>query len=141
MVINHLLIFNLLLNVQMPSKKAVMFSLPFALLASALFIMLHNIPLGLGIITIALSLMWYSRRCSSDLKKVEFLKLHNVPQYTKEVSALVTSQWPVPVTAEGIEEANFVRTSSLNESCDTLPCHLLALASKNGARQVINHHI
>lgn len=113
--------------------------LPYALLASALFILLQSIPIGVGIVTIALSLIWYSSRCSVDITNVEFLKLHDIPHHRAEVSALVTSQWPVPVTAEGIEEANFVRTSSLNESCDTLPCHLLALASKNGIRQVVAH--
>ena len=123
----------------MIDNKTVTFFVPYTLLAGALLIMLYNVPLGFGIVVTALSLMWYNRRYCSDITNVEFLKLHDVPHYTKEVSALVTSQWPVPMTAEGIEEANFVRTSSLSDSCNTLPCHLLALTTRNGVKQVVAH--
>ncbi|XP_078346537.1 uncharacterized protein LOC144631836 [Oculina patagonica] len=109
------------------------------LLVGAFLLVLHSVPLGLGVLIIALSWLWYKRHFVPGISHVEFYKLHEVPQYTEEVSALVTSEWPVPLTAEGIEEANFVRTSSLKESRDTLPCHLLALASSNGEKQVVAH--
>ena len=105
----------------------------------AVFLVLYSVPLGSGILIIAVSLLWYNRHRNRRITDVEFYKLHEVPHYTDEVSALVTSEWPVPLTAEGIEEANFVRTSSLKESRDTLPCHLLALASSNGVKQVVAH--
>lgn len=112
---------------------------PSVLLLSSLLILLHHVPLALGILIIAISWLWYNRHCLRRISNVEFHKLHEVPQYTEEVSALVTSEWPVPVTAEGIEEANFVRTCSLNESCDTLPCYLLAVVTCNGVKQVVAH--
>ena len=108
-------------------------------LVGAFFLVMYSVPLGSGILIIAVSLVWYNRHRNRRITDVEFYKLHEVPHYTDEVSALVTSEWPVPLTAEGIEEANFVRTSSLRESRDTLPCHLLALASSNGEKQVVAH--
>ena len=108
-------------------------------LVGALLLVLYSVPLGLGTLIIAVSLLWYNRHRVCRITEVEFYKLHDLPHYTDEVSALVTSEWPVPLTAEGIEEANFVRTSSLKESRDALPCHLLALASSNGAKQVAAH--
>lgn len=108
-------------------------------LVGAFSLVLYSARLGLGILIIAVSMLWYNRQGNPRITDVEFYKLHEVPQYTDEVSALVTSEWPVPLTAEGIEEANFVRTSSLKESRDTLPCHLLALASSNGVKQVSAH--
>lgn len=108
-------------------------------LVGAFSLVLHSIPLSLGILIIAISLLMYNRHRVRRITDVEFYKLHETPHYTDEVSELVTSEWPVPLTAEGIEEANFVRTSSLKESRDTLPCHLLALASSNGVKQVVAH--
>lgn len=109
------------------------------LLVGAFLLVLQSVPLGLSVLIITLSWLWYNRHCVHGISHVEFYKLHEVPQYTEEVSALVTSEWPVPLTAEGIEEVNFVRTSSLKESRDALPCHLLALASSNGVKQVVAH--
>ena len=109
------------------------------LLVGAFLLVLHSVPLGLGVFITALSWLWYNGHCVRGISHVEFYKLHEVSQYTEEVSALVTSEWPVPLTAEGIEEANFVRTSSLKESRDILPCHLLALASSNDVKQVVAH--
>ena len=125
----------------MITGKTVAFFVSYALLAGAPLIMpLQNRSVGVGIVIIAISWLWYNRHYfRDDITDVEFHKLHDVPHYTEEVSALVTSQWPVPVTAEGIEEANFVRTSSLSESCNSLPCHLLALGSRNGVKQVVAH--
>lgn len=109
------------------------------LLVGAFLLSLYNVPVGMGALIIALSWLWYNRHCDRGISHIGFYKLHEVPQYTEEVSALVTSEWPVPLTAEGIEEANFVRTSSLKESRDTLPCHLLVLASSKGVQQVVAH--
>lgn len=120
-------------------NKSVGFFVPYALLAISVLAMLQNVALGVGIVIIVMSWLWYSHDYLSAFINVEFHKLHDVPQYAKEVLALVTSQWPVPVTAEGIEEANFVRTSSLRDSCNTLPCHLLAVPSTNGIKQVVAH--
>ena len=120
-------------------NKSVGFFVPYALLAFSVLVMLQNVALGVGIVIIVISWLWYSHHYVSAFTNVEFHKLHDVPQYTKEMSALVTSQWPVPVTAEGIEEANFVGTSSLRDSCNTLPCHLLAVASTNGIKLVVAH--
>jgi len=115
------------------------FFVPYAVLAMGILIMLYNVALNIGILITVMSWLWYYHHYLSDVSCVKFYKLHDVPQYTKELSALVTSQWPVPVTAEGIEEANFVRTSSLSESCDSLPCHLLAGDSRNGVSQIVAH--
>lgn len=122
-------------------SKFLTFCIPYALLAFAILIIQQNFSLGLGFVIVVLSWLWLKRHYMSDFRSVEFFKLHDVPQYTGEVSALVTSEWPVPVTAEGIEEANFVRTSSLRDSCNTLPCHLLALASRNGVKEVVAHGV
>lgn len=119
--------------------KKIAFFVPYAVLAMGILIMLYNVALSIGILITVMSWLWYYHHYLSDVSCVKFYKLHDVPQYTKEVSALVTSQWPVPVTAEGIEEANFVRTSSLSESCDSLPCHLLAVDSRNGVSQIVAH--
>lgn len=108
-------------------------------LVGAFLIVFYSVPLGSGILIIAVSLLWYNRHRVRRMTDVELYKLHEVPHYTDEVSALVTSEWPVPLTAEGIEEANFVRVSSLKESRDTLPCHLLALVSSNEVKQVAAH--
>ena len=120
-------------------NKSVRFFVPCALLAFSDLVMVQNVTLGVGIVIIAMSWLWFRHHYLRAFSNVEFHKLHDVPQYTKEVSALVTSQWPVPVTSDGIEEANFVRTSSLRDSCNTLPCHLLAMASRNGVKQVVAH--
>lgn len=122
-------------------SKFLTFCIPYALLAFAILIMQQNFSLGLGFVIVVLSWLWLKRHYMSDFRSVEFFKLHDVPQYTGEVSALVTSEWPVPVTAEGIEEANFVRTSSLRDSNNALPCHLLALASRNGVKEVVAHGV
>lgn len=122
-------------------SKFLTFCIPYALLAFAILIMQQNFSLGLGFVIVVLSFLWLKRHYMSDFRSVEFFKLHDVPQYTGEVSALVTSEWPVPVTAEGIEEANFVRTSSLRDSNNALPCHLLALASRNGVKEVVAHGV
>lgn len=123
----------------MVNWKRVSFLVLCVLLMSVPLVMLYSAPFGLAIFTTAISWLWYNRHYVPRITNVEFYKLHEVPQYTKGVSALVTSEWPVPVTAEGIEEPNYVRTSSMNESCDTFPCHLVALAERTGVKQVIAH--
>ena len=123
----------------MINDKYAMFLAVAVFVVGAFSLVLYSIPLGSGILIITVSLLWYNHHRNPRITDVEFYKLQEVPHYTDEVSALVTSEWPVPLTAEGIEEANFVRTSSLKESRDTLPCHLLALASCNGVKQVCAH--
>ena len=40
---------------------------------------------------------------------------------------LIHRQWPGPVTEEGKSEPNFIRMSSLKESREQFPCHLIAV--------------
>ncbi|XP_022785650.1 uncharacterized protein LOC111326000 [Stylophora pistillata] len=126
-------------NRTMATSKHLSFLMFCVVLVSVAIVMRYSVPWGVAILTIAISWFCYDHCHVARISSVEFYKLHTVPQYTNAATALVTSEWSVPVTAEGIEEPNYVRTSSMIESRDTFPCHLVALATFGGVKQVIAH--
>lgn len=123
----------------MANGKQLSFLMLCVVLVSVGVVMGYSVPWGVAILTMAIRWFWYKRSHVARVTNVEFYKLHVVPQYTKDASSLVTSEWSVPVTAEGIEEPNYVRTSSMIESRDAFPCHLVALGTFDGVKQVIAH--
>ena len=58
---------------------------------------------------------------------VKFRLLHQAPQHIDETATLILRQWPGPVADDGEAEHNYIRTSSLQESSDQFPCHLIAV--------------
>ena len=112
------------------------------LMLCSVLMVVYSFPLGIAFIITVTTALWFLKRCNKTLSNVEFYKLHDIPESTEQALALVSSEWPSPLNAEGTDvEPNYVRTSSMQESSDSLPCHLVAVRSTDGGgrKQVVAH--
>ena len=84
---------------------------------------------------------WY-KKTRKTLSAVRFSKLHDASEFTRSARELVSAEWPSRGEALfDSEEPNAVEPSSFEQSCDTLPCHVIATALVNGERQVVGHAV
>lgn len=91
------------------------------------------------LITYTTAMLWqlYDKRKPHQVK---FCKLHSCPSLAGQTAAMLLQEWPSPVGNHGNPEIHFVRTSSLYESSDKLPCHLVAvIETADGRNEVVGH--